>query len=1392
MEQCSPFALRLGSVLESRLTQLADPGRQAPRQATTAADAKRLLAKPIESSTTLEGGIGELFHRLLEAMAVSGRVQRSELAADADPEIRGEALGHLAASCVVERREDGVWWILARRPRCDVLIDIAREGRLAELLSGPLPATDSFGQSLREILSAGSAVRIEGRTHLELLELIAATELISDAGLPHPDLAAMRVKLQEPSALEEYTTVVPPRFIGRATELQRLGTFLRGTAPSWRGIVVTGLGGAGKSTLVAKFAQDVASRQAATVVILDFDRPGIDPRDTHWLGSEIMRQVGQQYPGVRERLRSVRHLGRPDRGWQAQRVSSDSSEVHLSQRVEASLVAELRPALEAAGTGARPVLLVLDTFEEVIQHGLTDAVQKWLDQLSDALYPTSLKVVYSGRLFDLGLEQVSRRSQVEVIELGELDRGTAAALLSSYGVAADLAVKLVESDVLPLRPLELKLLARVLQDDPDASLERLERELQSGGPAAKESFAALVYRRVLLRIRDPILQKLAYPGLVLRYVTVDIIRQVLAPALDLPVMEDEDARRLLEQLAGCEWLATRGADNRVWHRRDLRRSMLRVMIGSDPERARAVSQAAIGYFEGFDDRASQAEAMYHRLLYVRPDDTDPAVQDLSAIAQASSYIHFDAADLSASGAALLKFAGGAILGLSEIHLLPWGLRVEAYSKTGASLVAARQFSTAAAVSAAMQADESIPQMGDRSNATWQLDTGFARADWAELTAGDWEDVLERLACSALAYPLIIEAGYARDAAAYARELAQLRESLPPRLQSARAVPLWRASMSETAVSRVLMNAVLLNDRTAPSAYRKLADQLLQALGRRPPRSATLVRRLILARAALQGRLAAEIKVSAPTLCLAPDWLASAARITRPLADRKLLDAVAVAVDKVERGPAGQRLARKVLAAADAAASSRTKSRRAKVQSIRLRGLKRGPEAELLLRGPDPEFRDPARFALLDAYPGDDGHRNLGAILRDVLPFHLTDLESGRFAETIASDPEYLLEDYIELVDRTWRLGELLRRAHTNRPSSAKLAAVYRAWEIWDAAVRRALSRAPAKVAAGPTTHTSSVRKAMPTATAFAEATLESMVRLGDIVAPEAAGLERAGHEPTTPPEELEDRDGYDEKFLAGWKIPVPRLTGAAAKDVRKLPGNRGHVLKYTHFSVVLSASRRMPMLTACNIDGEESVGIKRTAVPWAFDGRVPKQYQWGDALYDSNALDRGHMVRREDPVWGKPKEAKQANVDTFHFTNSCPQMAGVNQHIWLGLENYILQHARADGSKVTVFTGPFFSDKDLPYRDALVPLAFWKVVAIVMEDGRPSATAYKVSQEKELADLEFVYAGYKTFQISIQQVIDSTGIDFSDLARHDGFSHHEHATGTRMEERLDSFESIRV
>lgn len=304
-----------------------------------------------------------------------------------------------------------------------------------------------------------------------------------------------------------------------------------------------------------------------------------------------------------------------------------------------------------------------------------------------------------------------------------------------------------------------------------------------------------------------------------------------------------------------------------------------------------------------------------------------------------------------------------------------------------------------------------------------------------------------------------------------------------------------------------------------------------------------------------------------------------------------------------------------------------------------------------------------------------------------------------------------------------------------------------------------------------------------------KASLETMSRIGG---DQFEAPERPGREPTTTAEVFAGRNGYEASFLDGWGIPLPTDTGDAVQDMRRLRrGGSGVELKYRNFSVVMSTARRMPLLTAANINGEESRSIPRIST-WSFDGRLDKEDQWGDELYASNALDRGHMVRREDPVWGTLQIARQANEDTFHFTNSCPQMAGVNQRTWVGLENYILRNAKADRMRVNVFTGPFFRENDLEYRGARIPSAFWKVVAIVTEDGRPSATAYKVDQVRELGELEFVYAGYKTFQISVQQVMDATGIDFSGLVEYDGFSQHESVSRQPLSEILDTLEKVRI
>ncbi|WP_343670032.1 DNA/RNA non-specific endonuclease [Chitinophaga sp.] len=297
-------------------------------------------------------------------------------------------------------------------------------------------------------------------------------------------------------------------------------------------------------------------------------------------------------------------------------------------------------------------------------------------------------------------------------------------------------------------------------------------------------------------------------------------------------------------------------------------------------------------------------------------------------------------------------------------------------------------------------------------------------------------------------------------------------------------------------------------------------------------------------------------------------------------------------------------------------------------------------------------------------------------------------------------------------------------------------------------------------------------------------TFESMVRLGDLL--------KAGQESVSNASEFDDRTGYNTSFLKGWNIPLPMPPAAVIRNIRYGKDTGKAVLNYEHFSLVMSAERRMPIITAVNIDGKQAVRNVAREKAWYYDGRLDKTDQWGDALYDNNNLDRGHMVRRDDPVWGTKAIALLANKDTFHFTNSCPQMAAVNQQTWLGLEDYILHNAETEGMMVTVFTGPIFTDQDLKYRDALVPLAFWKVVAIVTESGRKSATAYKISQEKELKTLEFVYGAYQTYQVSVQQVAKETGIDFGELEGYDGFTDYEQKHGGVLAVKLTRLSEIKV
>lgn len=257
------------------------------------------------------------------------------------------------------------------------------------------------------------------------------------------------------------------------------------------------------------------------------------------------------------------------------------------------------------------------------------------------------------------------------------------------------------------------------------------------------------------------------------------------------------------------------------------------------------------------------------------------------------------------------------------------------------------------------------------------------------------------------------------------------------------------------------------------------------------------------------------------------------------------------------------------------------------------------------------------------------------------------------------------------------------------------------------------------------------------------------------------------------------RDGYDPGFL-GLPVPLPGLNqlAADAAEATEADGQKTKVLNYRHFSVQYSRSRKVPILTAVNIDGEKSRKVKRGDDQWFQDLRLPQEIQLGEKDYGRNVIDRGHMVRREDPVWGSPDEAVQANFDTFHYTNAAPQHADLNQRAtaWLGLENYILENTRTKGLKVSVFTGPVLrpddpSDPDFP-RLGPIPREFWKIVAAIdAETGKLYATGFVLSQGKMIADLTeaIVFGDWNSYQVPISMIAQATGLDFSALQSVDTF-----------------------
>ncbi len=276
--------------------------------------------------------------------------------------------------------------------------------------------------------------------------------------------------------------------------------------------------------------------------------------------------------------------------------------------------------------------------------------------------------------------------------------------------------------------------------------------------------------------------------------------------------------------------------------------------------------------------------------------------------------------------------------------------------------------------------------------------------------------------------------------------------------------------------------------------------------------------------------------------------------------------------------------------------------------------------------------------------------------------------------------------------------------------------------------------------------------------------------------------------------------GYDPSFLIE-PVSFEDIYAPLVRQNKVAPlkdSESEYELRYFHYSSVLHAERKFPLMVAVNIHGAKLVHPGTRRDTWRPDGRIDRAFQPDDEFYvrtrqkEAVYFSRGHLVRLLDPCWSlettekkRKEDAKRAMQDTFHFTNAAPQFQRYNSEDWGDLEDYLLDRAQTTEKKMTIFTGPVFRKDDPWYgRDRKggpwqIPLTYWKIAVIEKSETEVAAAAFMVGQTEYIQALyeSRVFSGLKPYsldeirargiQTTIATVESYTGLDFSSLKQFD-------------------------
>ncbi len=400
-------------------------------------------------------------------------------------------------------------------------------------------------------------------------------------------------------------------FVGRAKELATLREFAeRGPGPEPELLLIDAVGGMGKTALLARFQLDVSSTGIVpglpeVVVYVDFDQPQLDVRSPASLLAELLAGLGARAPEFRGFAEDLATFQSEDVGGfsavqQNVRVHADSRLMVTVERTR-----DLLASAVSSGSIGR-VVVILDTFERPTRQSPESAARA-LAMVWRIVEGVAGVLIVAGRgMTQPGLEHMWP-TVAQRMHLRELDPDHARELLRSQGIKDDATAERILS-LVPLRPLTLRLAARAL-----AAGELTGPDLEAA--VADRLVDGYLHLRILDHLESPRVAALVHPGFVLRRITKDAIRTLLAKLPSPPVRDDADADELFEGLRRVNDLVLESVDRPgLVLRPDVRRELLALIIRDDGAAAQQVHREARAWYAQQSTPEAGVEAAYHALM----------------------------------------------------------------------------------------------------------------------------------------------------------------------------------------------------------------------------------------------------------------------------------------------------------------------------------------------------------------------------------------------------------------------------------------------------------------------------------------------------------------------------------------------------------------------------------------------------------------------------------------------------------------------------------------------------------------------------------------------------------------------------------------------------------